>query len=68
MLLIHHLFLFLIIQTIIYPSHHYPCPSSQYYRELISISPPLAFQRPDRRLTSLLDTFHTLTVITLILY
>lgn len=31
---------FFILQTIIFSSHHYPCPSSQSYRELISIFPP----------------------------
>ena len=47
--------------NVVDPSHHpnnlvsynHPPSPSPYYPELISIVPPLAFQRPDRRLTSL---------------
>ncbi len=38
-------------------SHNHPLSPSRYYRELISTVPPLAFQRPDRRLTSLSHNF-----------
>ena len=51
-------------------SYNHPPSPSPYYRELISIVPPLAFQRPDRRLTSLSQncSYTSSLVITLILY